>query len=213
MLQGILIAIAISIDSFSVGVAYGIRDIKVPLRSVLILDFISVALLSIGFFAGNLLSRFVLPGTSEILGAITILIIGLWYFTQGWLNYKFPTNQSDEVTSIATFSIKSLGVAINILRSPFDADLDISGEIDTKEAILLGFALAIDSLAVGVAVSISSFTIIFVTLGIVAVMNLLLLFTGMHLGKQFLATHLGKRTPLIPGIILITLGFIRLFKF
>lgn len=211
MLQSILIAIAISIDSFSVGVAYGIKDIKVPLRSVLILDFISIALLSCGFFVGNFISGFLPSYMTSVLGSLIIFFMGIWYLTQGWLNYKYPCQEVQESTSIATISIKSLGIAINILRSPLGADLDTSGEIDVKEAILLGFALAIDSLAVGVAVSISSLYVIFITLTLVAFMNLIFLYSGMHLGNKFLSTNLGSKTTLIPGIILIGLGLFRLF--
>ncbi len=211
MLQGIFIAIAICIDSFSVGVAYGINNIKVPFRSVLVLDLISVTLLSCGFLAGNFLSSIFPPITTKVFGALTILFIGIWYFTQGWLNYKYPNDKVPESTSIATISIRSLGIAINIIRSPFDVDLDISGEIDTKEAILLGFALAIDSLAVGVAVAISSIFIIVFTLIVVAITNLIFLFSGIHMGKKYLSNHLGNKTPFIPGIILIGLGLFKLF--
>lgn len=211
MLQIFLIAAAISIDSFSVGVAFGIRNIKVPLRSILILDFISVTLLSCGFFAGNILSRLFPPKTTELFGSIVIIIIGTWYLTQGFLNYKYPKEKIQHATAIATISIKSLGIAINILRDPSQIDLDVSGIIDTKEAILLGFALAVDSLAVGVALSISSIGMILLTLVLVATINLILLQLGTRLGKHYFASYLGEKTAFIPGIILISMGILRIF--
>lgn len=211
MLQAFFIAAAVSIDSFSVGVAFGIKRIKVPLRSIVVLNFISVLLLGCGFFAGNFLSRFLPPRSTNLLGSFIILLIGIWYLIQGYLNHRYPRESLAEATAIATISIKSLGIAINILRDPTQIDLDISGVIDIKEAVILGFALAVDSLAVGIALSITSIAAIVLTLLIAAIMNFILLLFGIHLGKRYLGIHLGERTAVVPGIILIVMGLIRLF--
>ncbi len=211
MLQAFFIAAALSIDSFSVGVAFGIKNIKVPLGSILVLDLISVLLLGCGFFTGNYLSRLLPPRTTEFLGSFIILIIGIWYLAQGYLNHRYPREKLTEAMAIATISIKSLGIAINILRDPTQIDLDVSGIIDTKEAVLLGFALAVDSLAVGVALSITSISLILLTLFLAAVMNLTLLIIGMILGRHYLGLHLGEKTAFVPGIILIVMGLVRFF--
>ncbi|SNS42231.1 putative sporulation protein YtaF [Anaerovirgula multivorans] len=212
MIEGLLIAIAISMDSFSVGIAYGIKNIKVPLYSLVILDFISVALLSLGFFAGNLLTRLVPEVATNLIGAGILLVIGIWFLIQGWLNYRFPKEKVHQPTSIAIISIDSLGIAINVLRDPAKIDLDISGVIDTKEAIVLGIALAIDSLAIGIAVSLSSITTILFTLLLVAILNLVFLLSGIHIGKNYLASRLKEKTSFIPGCILVILGLTRLIS-
>ncbi|MCC5911014.1 MAG: sporulation membrane protein YtaF [Clostridiaceae bacterium] len=210
MLQGLLIAIAISMDSLSVGIAYGIKNIKVPIRSLIILDLISVTLLSVGFFAGNLLTRVVPEVVTDIVGASILFCIGTWFLIQGWLNYKFPKEKLQNPISIAVISIDSLGIAINILRDPSRADWDTSGVIDTKEAVLLGIALAIDSLAIGVAVSLSSIYLILFTLILVAIMNLIFLLTGIHVGRNYIATLLKEKTAFIPGCILIILAIVQI---
>ncbi|AKL96953.1 sporulation protein [Clostridium aceticum] len=212
MIEGLLIAIAISMDSLSVGIAYGIKNIKVPLRSLIILDCISVILLSFGFFMGNLLTQLVPAFVTELIGAGILVIIGLWFITQSWLNYKYPKEKLPQPTSIAVISINSLGIAINILRDPSKADLDISGIIDTKEAVLLGIALAIDSLAIGIAVSLSSVSIIVFTLFLVAIMNLVFLLSGIFVGKNYIASRLKEKTSFIPGFILVILGLTRLLS-
>jgi len=211
MLQCFLIAFAISIDSLSVGLAYGIKNIRVPLRSILILDLISICLLSLGFFAGNILSRLFPAFLTNVVGALILFIIGLWYIIQGWLNYKYPKNQAQEPISIAIISINSLGIAINIMRDPSGVDLDTSGIIDTSEAVLLGFALAVDSLAVGLVVSLSSIPMILLTLLLVGILNLLLLKAGITFGKKYINDDLREKTAFVPGIILIILSLIRLF--
>ncbi|KAB3534107.1 sporulation membrane protein YtaF [Alkaliphilus pronyensis] len=212
MLQAILIAIAISIDSLSVGFAYGAKNIKVPLRSLAILDLISVSLLSVGLFTGNLLTKLFHTTIADLFGAFIIIGIGIWYLIQGWLNYKYPPCKVDKPTSIIIISIKSLGIAINVLRDPTKIDCDVSGVIDTKEAVILGIALAVDSLAVGVAVSISSIPVILLTLILVVVMNLLFLTLGMYLGSKLVSNSFRQKTSFIPGCILLILGFIRIFK-
>lgn len=210
MLQSFLIAIAISMDSFSVGVAYGIKNIKVPLRSLIILDCISVILLSFGFFSGKLLAKLVPQILTNFIGAGILLCIGTWFLIQGWLNYKFPKEKVNQPTSIAVISIDSLGIAINILRDPSKVDLDISGVIDTKEAIVLGIALAFDSLAIGVAVSLSSISAILLALLLVAVLNLIFLLSGIYIGKNYILYRVKEKTSFIPGCILVILGLARL---
>ncbi|SET63407.1 putative sporulation protein YtaF [Natronincola peptidivorans] len=210
MVQGLLIAIAISMDSFTVGIAYGIKNIKVPLHSLVILDLISVTLLSLGFFAGNLLTKLVPAFVTDIIAAGVLLALGIWFLIQGWLNYKYPKEKVQEPTSIAVISINSLGLAINVLRDPSNADLDISGVIDTKEAVLLGIALAIDSLVIGIAVSLSSIMIILFTLLLVAVLNLVFLLSGICIGRNYIASRLKEKTTFIPGCILVILGLTRL---
>lgn len=210
MLQCFLIALAISIDSFSVGMAYGIKNIRVPLRSILILDIISIILLSIGFFAGNILTKLYPAFLTSFLGSLILFTIGLWYIVQGWLNCKYPKDPTKEPISIAIISIKSLGIAINIMRDPSRVDLDTSGVIDTREAVLLGFALAVDSLAVGLVVSLSSIYLILITLVMVGILNLLLLVTGIYFGKKYLMDRLREKTAFVPGFILILISLIRL---
>lgn len=210
MTQCILIAIAISMDSLSVGIAYGIKNIKVPLYSLIILDFISVLLLSFGFFTGSLLMK-LLPGLAmNLIGAGILFFIGLWFLIQAWLNYKFPKENLHQPISIALISIDSLGIAINILRDPSKADLNVSGVIDLKEAVLLGVALAIDSLAIGIVVSLTSLGLIAFTLLLVAILNLVLLLSGIYIGKNYIASQLKAKTSFIPGCILIILSLSRL---
>lgn len=210
MLEGILIAIAISIDSLSVGIAYGVKKIKVPILSLIILDLLSVTLLGLGFFAGNLLLQIVPEILTQIIGGSILIIMGSYLLTQGWINYKYPPDKITGPTQIAVISIESLGIAINVLRDPSRIDLDVSGTIDTKEAVLLGIALAIDSLAVGVAVALSSISLIIFTLSLVAVINLVFLLIGINFGKNFIANKLKEKAAFIPGLILITLGVMNL---
>ena len=209
--QSILIAIAISMDSLSVGIAYGIKNITVPLHSLIILDFISILLLTMGFFAGNLVSKIAPSPIIKLIGSIILFFIGLWFLIQGWLNNKFPKEEIAHPTSIAIISIKSLGIAINILRDPSKVDLDTSGTIDTKEAILLGIALAIDSLGIGVAVSLPDISIILFTLLLVAIMNLVFLLSGIYLGKNYIGNSIKDKASFVPGGILILLSLVRLF--
>ncbi|MDR5659466.1 sporulation membrane protein YtaF [Serpentinicella sp. ANB-PHB4] len=210
MIEGILIAIAISIDSLSVGVAYGVKKIKVPILSLIILDFLSVSFLALGFFAGNMLLKFVPEIWTQIIGACILFTMGSYLLIQGWLNYKYPPHKVSQSTPIAMISIDSLGIGINVLRDPSRADLDISGIIDTKEAVFLGIALAIDSLAVGVAVALTSLPIIIFTLTLVGIINIIFLLSGIHLGKKFIADKFKEKTAFIPGCILILLAIIRL---
>ncbi|QUH25521.1 sporulation membrane protein YtaF [Serpentinicella alkaliphila] len=210
MLESILIAIAISIDSLSVGIAYGVKKIKVPFPSLIILDILSVTLLGLGFFAGNILLKLVPEIWTQVIGGGILFIMGSYLLIQGWINYKYPSENIVGPTPIAVISIESLGIAINILRDPSRVDLDISGIIDTKEAVLLGIALAIDSLAVGVAVAVPSIYLIIFTLLLVAIINIVFILIGITIGKNLIANKFKEKTAFLPGFILISLGLFRL---
>lgn len=210
MLQALFIAIALSIDSFSTGIAFGIKGIRVPFRSILVLDLISILLLGSSFFMGKIIKGMLPIPFTDYLSFGILFMIGLWYLIQGYLNYRYPKDQLTESIPIATLSIRSLGIAINVIRDPLQTDLDTSGTIDTKEAILLGLGLAIDSLAVGIALSITSMTIIFIILGLVSLMNLVFLLGGIALGKHYLGSRLKAKATFVPGLILLSMALIRL---
>lgn len=212
MLQCFLIAITISMDGLSVGIAYGIKNITIPLYSLLVLDIISAILLSLGFFTGHLLIKLISKNFVHLLGVVILLLIGLWFLIQAWLNYKFPKNKISDPVSIAVISIDSLGIAINILRDPSKVDLDVSGIIDTKEAILLGMALSIDSLAIGVAVALPTTIAILHTIILVLILNLAFILLGIYIGRNCISSKLREKSTLIPGCLLIILGLSKLIN-
>ncbi len=110
---------------------------------------------------------------------------------------------------MAQIRIKTLGLVIRVLREPHQADLDKSGTISTREALLLGAALAMDALGAGFAVSMLGFGVISTAL-MVGVGHLLLTYSGLYTGRSLGNTAWGSHLAALPGCILITMGLFKL---
>lgn len=209
-----LFAMALNMDSFAVGVVYGVRKIKMPLASLAIICLISMGAISISMLMGGILAAYFSPVLAHRLGGIILLFLGLWVLLQSVLEKK--SNSDNEETdavhtgTIIRIHIRSLGLAIQILREPSKADLDRSGIISAKEAVLLGFTLALDAFAAGFAISLLSFGILPTAL-MVGCGQFLFTYLGLLAGTYAIATSLSQKISILPGFILIALGLFRVF--
>lgn len=207
LLTTVIFALALSMDAFGTGVAYGVRQIKLPLTSLLIISMLSVAALSLSMLAGQGLTRLFSVAFAQRLGGIVLLLIGLRILIQ-----CLRRREKKEPVSggaVMRIHLRSLGLVIQVLREPHRADLDSSGVISPREAVLLGLALAMDALAAGFAVPMLGLnpvlTALVVGLGQFTLANL-----GILAGKGLGYTALGRQFSALPGCILIALGLFKL---
>ncbi|MEW6425426.1 MAG: sporulation membrane protein YtaF [Bacillota bacterium] len=205
-----LFALALNMDAFATGVAYGMRRIKIPLASLLIISGLSVLAITFSMLAGNLLASFVPDAFARRLGGFTLLFIGSLFVWQSLRrNSVHAADHTTETRTLLRIRIYSLDLVIHVLREPHRADLDRSGEISTPEAFLLGAALAMDSFGAGFAVSMLGFDLA-LTAALVGIGHLALTYLGLLAGRGFSATWLGKQFSVLPGCILIFLGLAKL---
>ena len=178
LLTCLLLALSVSIDSFGIGITYGLRNTKISILPKILLFIISVFFTTFSIFLGNLLIDILPKNYVKLIGSILLFFIGLWIIYQAIKkdnkNTILSTNKEPKIYS---FIIKFLGITIKIIRDPKSSDLDNSKTIDWKEAIFLGIALSIDSIGVGIGGSIigvnsflfpilvASFQLIFLSLG------------------------------------------------
>ena len=178
LLTCLLLALSVSIDSFGIGITYGLRNTKISILPKILLFIISVFFTTFSIFLGNLLTDILPKNYVKLIGSILLFFIGLWIIYQAIKkdnkNTILSTNKEPKIYS---FIIKFLGITIKIIRDPKSSDLDNSKTIDWKEAIFLGIALSIDSIGVGIGGSIigvnsflfpilvASFQLIFLSLG------------------------------------------------
>ncbi len=212
LLTLVLFALALNMDAFGTGVSYGVRKIKLPVTSVLIISMMSMAAITISMTAGNIISRAVSPVFAHRLGGIILLLIGLWVLLQSFSENRKPESmeKDEEPITVVQIRIKTFGLIIRVLREPHEADLDKSGVISIREALLLGAALAMDALGAGFAVSMLGFGVISTAL-MVGIGHLLLTYTGLYTGRSLGNTAWGTHLAALPGCILITLGLLKLY--
>lgn len=180
----LLIALALSVDAFFAGVTFGLKRVRVPITSALIVGGTSGLIVYTALLAGHRLAELLPPQLAPWLGAGLLIAIGLWVLT------RQPQT-------------KNPGPA-----SPWP-DFDRSGHISPWEAVWLGGALAIDAFGTGLGISLSGGhgPTLPVAAALVTLMAILL---GSLLGSRVARRTPARLAHYLPGAILILLGLSRL---
>lgn len=144
--------------------------------------------------SGSLIINILPQFLTKIISAFILISMGIWRLKEGLKEYK---NKKIEV--------------YDVIKKPSEADIDISGAIDSKEALILGFALAVDNLGVGISSYIGN-PHIFYTVASVGIFNLLFIKMGQYIGKVFTLIKYNDKISLLPGQLLIALGLSKLFR-
>ncbi|MBU8905146.1 sporulation membrane protein YtaF [Desertibacillus haloalkaliphilus] len=209
ILSLLLLALAVSLDSFGVGLTYGLRKMKLPFKSLLFIASCSAISILIAMGFGTAIQSYLSPAFAEALGGIILILIGAWALYQVYKPAKQEKkNKEDRV--IINFEIKMLGVVVKILRKPMVADFDDSGTITGREAFLLGVALSLDAFGAGIGAALIGFSPIWMAVS-VACMSALFVTFGMKSGNFFADSYWVKKFSFIPGVLLILLGCWNLF--
>lgn len=208
-LLGILLfALAVSADGFLVGVAYGIKKIRIPLLSLAVIALASAAAVSVSMICGKALATIFTSSTATVIGAILLIIIGFYYLF-GACRETIENLDNDGEEPLLSLNIKSMGIIIQILKEPSTADFDSSGDISTREAFFLGLALAMDALGAGVGIAMAGYNILFTALS-VGMLKFILVNCGIILGSRLNGKRLQSVSALIPALIFLAIGVLEL---
>lgn len=200
----LLLALAVSLDSFSVGFTYGLRKMSIPLKSIFIISCCSAATLLIAMGVGEAITSLLSPDIAEKVGGFVLIGIGVWILYQFFRSDK-SKQTSKEQKILVNFEIEFLGVVIRILRKPLEADFDRSGTITGIEAFMLGLALSLDAFGAGIGAALLGYSPIFMAVS-VAFMSSFFVLTGIKLGRSFSETEWIQKFSFLPGVLLIMLG-------
>ena len=209
ILNCVVLALSVSIDSFGIGITYGIKNTKITNLSKLILFVVSllVTLVSINF--GKIISKIFSPFFTNLLGCLILVAMGIVFVFQGLSkkkNIKNPLNKQKKYN----FFIKWLGITIQIIKDPIYSDFDKSNTISSKEALYLGTALSLDSLCIGIGSSMLNISSYLFPL-LVALFQLLFISFGNFIGKELknLSSINDNIWSFISGILLILIGLLK----
>lgn len=207
-------ALALNLDSFAVGVAYGVRNIKMPVTSLTITSIMSMIAITISMLLGNVVAGNFSSTFVNRLGGAILLFIGIWILIQSLrenngkkANANFARGIKNE-TDIQ-IHIRTLGIVIQVPRELYRANMDQPSVMSRREVALLGMALAIDSFVAGFAVSMMGFNILYTTLGM-GLGHFILTHFGLKIGKGFGTSRLNTKLTILPGFILIALGLFKI---
>lgn len=206
-LSAVLLATAISLDGLGVGVAYGVKGMKIPRRARLLVAMVSALTVTAAFVFGSSLRWFFPPRAGILVGRLILVAVGLWLLVQGWLAGREHEEAGGEALPLARFSVKSLGIVVLILRHPASANLDRSGSINPAEALLLGLALATDAFGAGTGAAAGRSWPLYTPL-LVGLTKFVFLSTGLFLGRVWQRNLLRPWLNYLPGLLLLVLAFI-----
>lgn len=220
LLSIVAFAVALSLDGFGVGISYGMRKIKIPFASLFVISLTSSVAIGVSMLCGHLVSKYISIKIAEIMGAVILISVGVWIVIQTWKQNKNvpPAEEGSKKNiegsgskQILKLKIKAFGLVIQILREPTAADFDKSGIISTREAVLLGLALAMDALGAGFGAAMTGFRP-FITPVVVGGVKFILVSTGSYIGRRYTAHWIGDKAAVLPGWVLIILGIARVIK-
>ena len=204
----VLFALAVSADGFAVGMAYGIGKIRIPFFSLLVISLASALAVSLSMLCGKGLAELLSPQMSSYVGAIIILGLGIYFLlTAG--KEKINSLENSQEEPLLAFSIKPLGIIVQILKQPSRADFDCSGEISTSEAFFLGLALAMDALGAGIGIAMTGSNILYTAI-CVGMLKFILVNSGIFLGSKINAAKLKAVAALVPGLVFIAIGILEI---
>lgn len=204
MADMILLILATCCDSFFMSVAYGIEHIRIPGKAVVIIALCGTGLLglSVGFSA--ILAKWLSPALGKWLSFVILCGLGISHLFQAQV--KRYVNRHKQKPLI--IRLKGISVVIDIFLDETKADQDHSKEISVREAVYLGLALSLDSLASGLAYGIG--TVHFPLLLILSfVIGSIMILTGSIVGRRWLRLLHGD-VSWISGCLLLALALLRL---
>lgn len=209
-----LLAISLSIDAFGAGMVYGLRQIKIPLSSKLLIVMFSVIYTGVALLIGKSLSGLIPFRVSKKFGACILIMMGIWIIIQTLRknNPKHPEKiETTAPKTLLKIGFKSLGITVHIFKNPVEFDLDASGTIDAGEALLLGLGLSLDAIGVGIGSALLGFHSLLIPLA-VGLFQWLSLSFGAYLGEKCSLSFNPDQKWLgfIPGLILLFLALLRL---
>lgn len=209
----ILLAVSLSTDALGVGTVYGLRRIRIPLPSKLFICFFSIVYSAIAQALGKTLGNILTKDLSGLIGVGILFFMGIWVILQAILgkNDAPAKKKVSKTGTLLEIAIKSLGITIQIIKNPIEVDLDKSGTIDLRESILLGFALSLDAIGVGIASALAGYQSILIPF-VVGLFQLIFLYIGLFVGNRITSYGRGNKKviSIIPGVLLIMLGLSRL---
>lgn len=206
----ILLGIAVSIDGFVAGLAYGLKNIRMPILSLGIVGLVTSLCAGIALFCAYFLGKFVPTGIAIATGALLLILLGVWSLFQQYLQGSLSPAELPAKNSPSPKITISFGrLIISIMAKPETADIDKLGIISPLEAVFLGLAVAVDAM-VGIFGAALMGPLPMYTPLAIGIIHMVCIASGCYSSAHFVSPKIKKRFPYLPGTLLILLGILRL---
>jgi len=202
-----LLSLACSLDNIGIGIAYGVRKLSIPFGTNLLIAGLTAGGTLIVMLGGHLVTRLISTQTAMLIGGVIIILAGTWVVIQETF-LRLPAKPPEELHLIALAGVPEVSLLkkiFMILDNPFIADQDFSGHIDLKEGVILGLALLLNNLPIGLVAGLLGLSPLLVGVSLI-VLSIVTIWVGISAG-YFLGHHwLGRLSGPVSGVILIIIG-------
>lgn len=192
MFEIFILLVIFSLDTLFVSISYSIKNIKISLKSTLLISLICLFSLLISLFITNNFKHILNQDIGKIISSIILLILGLYNLFQN----KIKKN------------LKSKNKIIEIYLDETKADLDNSKNISYKEALLLSTILSLDSLLGGVSIGFMKYNLFYIII-LSFILNVLFILCGILIGKNLRNVY-NFNTSYISGVILLLIAILKI---
>lgn len=205
----LVLGFAVSLDSFAAGVAYGLKNIRMTGKSLVIVGVVTAACTALAMFCAGILGQFLDVHIAVFTGSLLLVCLGAISLFQEYLTKNVSAYEIDgEITAgKLTFSLGKL--VISIMVRPETADIDHSKSISPVEAIFLGLALGIDNMVATFAAGLMGLLPLYTPL-LMGVIQMAFIVVGSLASSRLVSESWKQKFPYLPGTILILIGLIRL---
>ena len=93
-LQLIILSVALSMDGFGVGVSLGMRSMRIPFKSIVVISICSAISLGMAMLIGEFISQYVSQGAAGKTGGVILILLGMWFLFQFFKKEKETTEDS-----------------------------------------------------------------------------------------------------------------------
>lgn len=193
MLLSFLLSLSLSADALGIGLSYGLRKIRFPRSSLLLLSGETFLLITLYLSLGERLASLFPLTAAKLLSSLILFGFGIWLCLQGMGQKKEK--------------------AASPLHTPSLCDKDASAAIEPKEALLLGLLLSLDSCAISLSAAVGQMEVAWLPL-CTALLQSLFLAAGAKLGSRLLLHPMPRENlwSLLSGGILLLLAILQIHK-
>ncbi|AUB43915.1 Putative Mn2+ efflux pump MntP (plasmid) [Nostoc flagelliforme CCNUN1] len=230
ILSALLLAIAVNVDNFAVGIAYGIKKLQIGWLTNLFIGLISAAGTYLAISVGNDIRNYLSVNVANVLGSFILIAVGIWSIWKTLKRQRRKVRMRQEMSflvaagsnrAISNSSHGDLSQEFSqeflqefsyekFLEHPEKADVDRSGYIDVQESIALAFGLTLNNLGSGLGGGISNLNVVITTF-LVFILSLLGISGGYFLGDRFTTKISGLWAGILSTSLVIITGVYEYF--
>lgn len=204
-------AIALSLDGFVAGISLGLRKTRIPMKAKLIIALLSCLFAMLSIFTGHTMSLYVNPYFGKWLGGGILFFLGFLVVYHAVRQKKQDGFSTPIKQPVLDPNQPFHSLTVQVFCEPCQSDLNGSGKIELKEALLLGFSLSLDMLGAGIALTISGMDLYCFPFAI-GIIQPIFLTLGENIGHRITEFGISKQIiSWLSGIILMGLAITRIF--